>query len=99
MHLFYVVSAQHQSSGFDFIISGLMAPVTSLHTNEMLCEMARIVKPGGQVFIHEAFNGSLYKDEASFISALKLAGFVDVGQVSSTLSHNNSVDHSLTFEA
>ena len=48
--------------------------------------MARILKPGGQVFVRGGADGSSFKDQAAFTSALKLSGFVDVEKVS---GHND----------
>ena len=66
-------------------MSGFLTPVKSVHKNDVLCEMARVLRPAGLMLLEESFSGtddtSLYSNSAAFTKALKFAGFVDIVEV------------------
>lgn len=45
--------AAHRESSFDVILSGVIPGSTTLHSAEILAEMARILRPGGRLFLKE----------------------------------------------
>lgn len=46
-------SAAHRESSFDVILSGMVPGSAAQHSVELLAEVARILKPGGRVFLKE----------------------------------------------
>lgn len=46
-------SASHKESSFDVVLSGLLPGSLTVHSAEVLAEIARIVKPGGRVLLKE----------------------------------------------
>lgn len=55
-------SAAHKASSFDVILSGVVPGSTSLHSAEVLAEMARILRPGGCLFLKEPVETTVGKD-------------------------------------
>lgn len=47
------ISASHRESGFDVVLSGLVPGSLTAHNEEILAEIARIVKPEGRVLLRE----------------------------------------------
>ena len=75
--LWYLSVAEHNASSFDAAISG-----PSVHESDILVELARVLKPGGRVYVREAVAATRPRAADSLRSALKLAGFIDISQVS-----------------
>lgn len=55
-------SAAHKESSFDVILSGVVPGSASLHSAEVLAEMARILRPGGCLFLKEPVETTVGKD-------------------------------------
>lgn len=55
-------SAAHKESSFDVILSGVVPGSTSVHSAEVLAEMARILRPGGCLFLKEPVETTVGKD-------------------------------------
>ena len=74
-------AAKHDMASFDVAVSG-----PSVHQSDVLVEIARVLKPGGRVYLCEPVGAGQLKTPEGLQSALKLAGFINVSQVSSTNS-------------
>uniref|UniRef100_A0A2I3G378 Cytokine induced apoptosis inhibitor 1 n=1 Tax=Nomascus leucogenys TaxID=61853 RepID=A0A2I3G378_NOMLE len=48
-----LLQSAHKESSFDIILSGLVPGSTTLHSAEILAEIARILRPGGCLFLKE----------------------------------------------
>uniref|UniRef100_A0A8C5XPY3 Cytokine induced apoptosis inhibitor 1 n=1 Tax=Microcebus murinus TaxID=30608 RepID=A0A8C5XPY3_MICMU len=48
-----LLQSAHKESSFDIILSGVVPGSTTLHSAEVLAEMARILRPGGCLFLKE----------------------------------------------
>ncbi|KAK3742006.1 hypothetical protein RRG08_024752 [Elysia crispata] len=82
-HIDRLLLSAHPNSHFDVVISGLVNPLETKHTTEILGELCRILKPSGNLYMQElalpsteADNGLRKKDQLP--SQLKLSGFVDI---------------------
>uniref|UniRef100_G3SPW0 Anamorsin n=1 Tax=Loxodonta africana TaxID=9785 RepID=G3SPW0_LOXAF len=78
-----LLQSAHKESSFDFILSGVVPGSTTLHSAEILAEMARILRPGGCLFLKEPVetaivNNSKVKTASKLCSALTLSGLVEV---------------------
>ncbi|EPY77122.1 Anamorsin [Camelus dromedarius] len=81
-----LVQSAHKESSFDIILSGVIPGSTTLHNAEILAEMARILRPGGCLFLKEpvetaAVNNSKVKTAPKLCSALTLSGLVEVKEL------------------
>uniref|UniRef100_A0A8D0H789 Anamorsin n=1 Tax=Sphenodon punctatus TaxID=8508 RepID=A0A8D0H789_SPHPU len=101
--LFY---SAHAESSFDAVLSGLVAGSITVHSAEVLAEIARILKPGGRVLLKEPVapeneNNKKLKTEAKLSSALKLSGLVEVKELQNkplTLTEAQSVQEKLSYQ-
>ncbi|CAK8696025.1 anamorsin homolog [Clavelina lepadiformis] len=66
--------ASHGKSSFDISFLGVFSPITAI-SEDILIEIARIVKPGGRIVIRFA-----EADFSDVSSTLKLSGFVNIQQ-------------------
>ncbi|NXP03862.1 CPIN1 protein, partial [Thinocorus orbignyianus] len=76
----------HRESSFDVILSGMVPGSTAQHSEELLAEIARILKPGGRVLLKELVvtesgNNSTIKTAAKLPTALTLSGLVEVKEL------------------
>ncbi|XP_006863621.1 PREDICTED: anamorsin [Chrysochloris asiatica] len=81
-----LLQSAHKESSFDVILSGLVPGSTTLHSAEILAEMARILRPGGCLFLKEPaetaeVNNSKVKTASKLCSALTLSGLVEVKEL------------------
>ncbi|XP_004468560.1 anamorsin isoform X2 [Dasypus novemcinctus] len=81
-----LLQSAHQESSFDVILSGVIPGSTTLHNTEILAEMARILRPGGCLFLKEPIetavvNNSKVKTASKLCSALTLSGLVEVKEL------------------
>lgn len=85
--IIFFYTAKHKTSRFDIILSGFLPPVKTVHTSDILSEMARIVKPNGQVFLQEV------NETDKLTRDLKLAGFIDISPVAHLCSQGITIHH------
>uniref|UniRef100_A0A452HJR2 Anamorsin N-terminal domain-containing protein n=1 Tax=Gopherus agassizii TaxID=38772 RepID=A0A452HJR2_9SAUR len=76
----------HAKSSFDVVLSGMVPGSMTLHSAEVLAEIARILKPGGCVLLKEPVaaqigDNSRIKTAARLLTALMLSGLVEVKEV------------------
>uniref|UniRef100_A0A2K5I6V9 Cytokine induced apoptosis inhibitor 1 n=1 Tax=Colobus angolensis palliatus TaxID=336983 RepID=A0A2K5I6V9_COLAP len=81
-----LLQSAHKESSFDIILSGLVPGSTTLHSAEILAEIARILRPGGCLFLKEPVetavdNNSKVKTASKLCSALTLSGLVEVKEL------------------
>lgn len=81
-----LLQSAHKESSFDCILSGIIPGSATVHSPEVLAEMARILRPGGSFFLKEpietaAVNNSKVKTASKLCSALTLSGLVEVKEL------------------
>lgn len=81
-----LLQSAHKESSFDVILSGVVPGSSMLHTAEILAEMARILRPGGCLFLKEpvetaGVDNSKLKTASKLCSALTLSGLVEVKEL------------------
>uniref|UniRef100_A0A8C7BFG9 Cytokine induced apoptosis inhibitor 1 n=1 Tax=Neovison vison TaxID=452646 RepID=A0A8C7BFG9_NEOVI len=81
-----LLQSAHKESSFDIILSGVIPGSTTLHSAEILAEMARILRPGGCLFLSEpvetaVVNNSKVRTPSKLCSALTLSGLVEVKEL------------------
>ncbi|XP_019629295.1 PREDICTED: anamorsin homolog isoform X3 [Branchiostoma belcheri] len=83
-HVDRLLLSNHGSSTFDVVLSGTMNPPTTVHSGDLLAEMARLLKPSGRVVVCEPTvstdNGGTLRTAAKLSSSLKLAGLISVSE-------------------
>uniref|UniRef100_A0A8C3WPG3 Cytokine induced apoptosis inhibitor 1 n=1 Tax=Catagonus wagneri TaxID=51154 RepID=A0A8C3WPG3_9CETA len=81
-----LLQSAHKESSFDVVLSGVIPGSTTVHSAEILAEMARILRPGGCLFLKEpvetaVVNNSKVKTASKLCSALTLSGLVEVKEL------------------
>ncbi|XP_069848469.1 anamorsin [Dipodomys merriami] len=81
-----LLQSAHKESSFDVIMSGVIPGSASLHSAEILAEMARVLRPGGCLFLKEPIetavvNNSKVRTASKLCSALTLSGLVEVKEL------------------
>ncbi|CAM5092709.1 unnamed protein product [Natator depressus] len=96
----------HAESSFDVVLSGMVPGSMTLHSAEVLAEIARILKPGGRVLLKEPVaaqigNNSRIKTAARLPTALTLSGLVEVKELQKeplTPEETQSVQEHLSYQ-
>uniref|UniRef100_A0A8C6EZ21 Anamorsin n=1 Tax=Marmota marmota marmota TaxID=9994 RepID=A0A8C6EZ21_MARMA len=78
-----LLPSAHKKSSFDIILSGVVPGSVTLHSAKVLAEMARLLRPGGCLFLKEPVETAVDKDSkvktaSKLCSALTLSGLVEV---------------------
>ncbi|CAD5124194.1 DgyrCDS12493 [Dimorphilus gyrociliatus] len=81
-----LTKSNHKASNFDLAISGFPLPSFTVHSNDLLEEIARILKPGGKLHVVEAITDS--RTESQIASSLKLSGFISIEKKSLKIEEN-----------
>ncbi|XP_055002170.1 anamorsin [Sorex araneus] len=81
-----LLQSSHKESSFDCILSGLVPGSATVHSADVLAEIARILRPGGCLFLREPVETAVVPDckvktPAKLCSALTLAGLVEVKEL------------------
>uniref|UniRef100_A0A5F9D9A1 Cytokine induced apoptosis inhibitor 1 n=1 Tax=Oryctolagus cuniculus TaxID=9986 RepID=A0A5F9D9A1_RABIT len=81
-----LLQSAHKESSFDVILSGVVPGSSMLHSAEVLAEMARILRPGGCLFLKEpvetaVVNNGKVRTASKLCSALTLSGLVEVKEL------------------
>uniref|UniRef100_A0A8C3RVX3 Anamorsin n=1 Tax=Chelydra serpentina TaxID=8475 RepID=A0A8C3RVX3_CHESE len=76
----------HAASSFDVVLSGMVPGSVTLHSVEVLAEIARILKPGGRVLLKEPVAAQIgdnnrIRTAARLPTALTLSGLVEVKEL------------------
>ncbi|XP_054317466.1 anamorsin-like [Pongo pygmaeus] len=82
----HLLQSAHKESSFDIILSGLVLGSTTLHSAEILAEIAQILRPGGCLLLKEPVetavdNNSKVKTASKLCSALTLSSLVEVKEL------------------
>ncbi|XP_066493251.1 anamorsin [Tiliqua scincoides] len=85
-----LLRSSHNESSFDVVLSGLVPGSSTVHSAEILAEIARIAKPGGRILLREVVttgtdNNSKLKTVTKLPAALTLSGLVEVKEVQKDL--------------
>ncbi|XP_048371197.1 anamorsin [Sphaerodactylus townsendi] len=81
-----LLQSSHRESSFDTVLSGLVPGSLTVHSAEVLAEIARIAKPGGHVVLKEVVtaetgNNSQLKAITKLHTALTFSGLVEVKEL------------------
>uniref|UniRef100_A0A6J0TYQ2 Anamorsin n=1 Tax=Pogona vitticeps TaxID=103695 RepID=A0A6J0TYQ2_9SAUR len=81
-----LLQSSHKESSFDVVLSGLIPGGCTVHSAEVLAEIARIVKPGGRVLLKEVVttetgNNSKLKSISKLPTVLTLSGLVEIKEI------------------
>ncbi|XP_035680195.1 anamorsin homolog isoform X1 [Branchiostoma floridae] len=83
-HVDRLLLSNHGSSTFDVVLSGTINPPITVHSGDVLAEVARLLKPSGRAVVCEPTvstdNGGALRTAAKLSSSLKLAGMVSVSE-------------------
>uniref|UniRef100_A0A8C6FF47 Cytokine induced apoptosis inhibitor 1 n=1 Tax=Moschus moschiferus TaxID=68415 RepID=A0A8C6FF47_MOSMO len=60
-----LLQSAHKESSFDIVLSGIIPGSITLHSAEILAEMARILRPGGCLFLKELVETALQRKPLS----------------------------------
>uniref|UniRef100_A0AAA9S574 Cytokine induced apoptosis inhibitor 1 n=2 Tax=Bos TaxID=9903 RepID=A0AAA9S574_BOVIN len=60
-----LLQSAHKESSFDIVLSGIIPGSTTLHSADILAEMARILRPGGCLFLKEPVETALQRESLS----------------------------------
>uniref|UniRef100_A0A8C3WT68 Cytokine induced apoptosis inhibitor 1 n=1 Tax=Catagonus wagneri TaxID=51154 RepID=A0A8C3WT68_9CETA len=60
-----LLQSAHKESSFDVVLSGVIPGSTTVHSAEILAEMARILRPGGCLFLKEPVETALQRESLS----------------------------------
>jgi len=83
--------SSHSASKFDACLSSITPPHSYLHTEEILAEIARVLKPNGRLNLTESIP-TPRETGAALLSALTLSGFVSASSSSSSTASLVSVN-------
>lgn len=81
-----LMMSAHTDSSFDAVLLGLVPGSVVVHGSDVLTEVARILKPGGNILLqepvdHQASGVAWFRSPAKLSSALTLSGLTEVTQI------------------
>jgi len=91
-----LILSEHKQSSFDVILSGVVPQSLVVHSDELLAEFLRILKPKGILVIHEPTIVSgehpILKMPSKLILSLKVNGFLNIDDHKSETKFDESIE-------
>ncbi|XP_075224563.1 cytokine induced apoptosis inhibitor 1 [Lycorma delicatula] len=80
---------EYNNSSFDVVLSGIVQPAATLHSDDILGEILRLIKPSGTFVLYEPVSitkvSESLRSESELRSSLKISGWVEISNSQNVL--------------